>query len=115
MTKKYYEILEVSETATQEEIKKAYRRLALKWHPDKNPNNKAESEQKFKEIGEAYGILVNEDLRERYDAGETVFTFDNEEGVDEFEEEIRRKEEQIRILKELVKNNEEMIEVHKRI
>ncbi|MCU0369928.1 MAG: DnaJ domain-containing protein, partial [Bacteroidales bacterium] len=57
MSKKdYYEVLGVSKSSTQEEIKKAYRKMALKYHPDKNPNNK-ESENKFKEAAEAYGIL----------------------------------------------------------
>jgi curved DNA-binding protein CbpA len=74
MEKKYYQTLGVSETATQEEIKKAYRKLALKWHPDRNLNNKEEAEKKFKEIGEAYEILGIEDLRKRYDSGETDFT-----------------------------------------
>ena len=49
----YYEVLGVSKTATQDEIKKAYRRLAMKYHPDRNNGDK-EAEAKFKEIGEAY-------------------------------------------------------------
>ena len=55
--KSYYEILEVSTNATEAEIKKAYRQLALKWHPDKNPNNLKEAEKRFKEISEAYEVL----------------------------------------------------------
>jgi len=94
MTKKYYEILEVSETATQEEIKKAYRKLALKYHPDKNPGGEA----KFKEIGEAYGVLVNEELRKRYDLGETEFTSDysNYDYEAEIRAETLRKEEELK-------------------
>ncbi len=67
MTKRdYYEILELSRNATQEEIKKAYRKAALKYHPDRNPNNK-EAEEKFKEAAEAYEVLSDEDKRRRYD------------------------------------------------
>ena len=62
----YYEILGVSTTASQQEIKKRYRRLALKLHPDRNPNDKI-SEDAFKEITEAYGILSNPQKRSRYD------------------------------------------------
>ncbi|CAG8527354.1 9707_t:CDS:2 [Ambispora gerdemannii] len=57
--KKYYKILEINEGATQEEIKKNYRRLALIWHPDKNPNNIEEAEKKIKEINFAYEVLSN--------------------------------------------------------
>ena len=53
----YYEILEVTKTATESDIKKAYRKHALKWHPDKNPNNQKEAEKRFKEISEAYEVL----------------------------------------------------------
>jgi len=74
MPNKYYEILGVSENATQAEIKKAYRKLALECHPDKNLNNQEESERKFKELSEAYRILGNEELRKRYDNGETNFS-----------------------------------------
>lgn len=62
----YYEILEVSQGATETEIKKAYRKKALKFHPDKNPDDKA-SEEKFKEAAEAYEILGNPSKRSRYD------------------------------------------------
>jgi len=62
----YYEVLEVSKTATSEEIKKAYRQKAIQYHPDKNPGDKA-SEEKFKEAAEAYEVLGNEDKRKRYD------------------------------------------------
>lgn len=62
----YYEVLGVSKTATPDEIKKAYRKLAIKYHPDRNPDNK-EAEDKFKEAAEAYEVLSNEEKRQKYD------------------------------------------------
>lgn len=62
----YYEVLGVSKTATADEIKKAYRKLAIKYHPDKNPDDKA-AEEKFKEAAEAYDVLSNDEKRQRYD------------------------------------------------
>ncbi len=62
----YYEILELSRSATQEEIKKAYRKNALKYHPDRNPGDSA-AEKKFKEISEAYEVLSDEKKRQIYD------------------------------------------------
>ncbi|MEN8118279.1 MAG: molecular chaperone DnaJ [Bacteroidota bacterium] len=67
MTKRdYYEVLDVSKNATQEEIKKAYRKKALKFHPDKNPEDK-EAEEKFKEAAEAYEVLSSPEKKQRYD------------------------------------------------
>jgi molecular chaperone DnaJ len=66
--KDYYQILGVSKTATEQEIKKAYRKLAVLHHPDKNPNNQKEAEEKFKEISEAYSTLSDPNKRAQYDA-----------------------------------------------
>ena len=63
----YYEILEVSNTSSREDIKKAYRRLALRWHPDKNPDNQEFATKKFKELSEAYEVLSDEKKRRIYD------------------------------------------------
>ncbi len=62
----YYEILEVERTASEGEIKTSYRKLAMKWHPDRNPGDKA-AEEKFKECSEAYGVLSDADKRAAYD------------------------------------------------
>ncbi len=62
----FYEILGVAKTASEEDIKKAYRKLAMKYHPDRNPDNK-EAEEKFKEVKEAYEMLTNPEKREAYD------------------------------------------------
>ena len=70
----YYEILEVTREATDTEIKKSYRRLAVKYHPDKNPGN-AEAEEKFKQISQAYSVLSDPQKRQMYDQyGEEAFT-----------------------------------------
>jgi molecular chaperone DnaJ len=62
----YYEVLGVARTATEEEIKRSYRKLAVKFHPDKNPDD-AHAEEKFKELGEAYDVLMDADKRAAYD------------------------------------------------
>lgn len=66
MKKDYYEILGITKSASADEIKKAYRKMALKYHPDKNPDDK-EAETKFKEAAEAYEVLSNPDKKSRYD------------------------------------------------
>uniref|UniRef100_A0A803V1P2 DnaJ heat shock protein family (Hsp40) member B8 n=1 Tax=Ficedula albicollis TaxID=59894 RepID=A0A803V1P2_FICAL len=63
----YYKVLGLQEDASQDDIKKSYHKLALKWHPDKNPKNKEEAEKRFKEIVEAYEILSNPQKRSLYD------------------------------------------------
>lgn len=55
----YYKILQVDRSAKDDDLKKAYRKLAMKWHPDKNPNNKKEAEAKFKQISEAYEVCFS--------------------------------------------------------
>ena len=72
----YYEVLGVQKNATDEELKKAFRKLAKKYHPDANPDNKAEAEQKFKEVNEAYEILSDKQKRQMYDQ----FGFDGPQG-----------------------------------
>jgi DnaJ-class molecular chaperone len=67
MSQNYYDVLGIQKNATEDEIKKAYRKLAVKWHPDKNPDNKDEAEKKFKEISEAYQALSDPKKREIYD------------------------------------------------
>eukprot|EP01118_Nematostelium_gracile_P007773 TRINITY_DN2544_c0_g1_i1.p1 TRINITY_DN2544_c0_g1~~TRINITY_DN2544_c0_g1_i1.p1 ORF type:complete len:307 (-),score=92.80 TRINITY_DN2544_c0_g1_i1:45-965(-) len=68
MGKDYYAILEIVKTADDETIKKGYKRLALRWHPDRNLGNKDQAEAKFKEIAEAYEILIDKEKRRIYDA-----------------------------------------------
>jgi curved DNA-binding protein CbpA len=65
--KDYYQILGVKKDAGSEDIKKAFRQLALRYHPDQNPGNPKESEEKFKEINEAYEVLGDEHKRRHYD------------------------------------------------
>nr|KYP44822.1 DnaJ isogeny subfamily B member 4 [Cajanus cajan] len=63
----YYKLLQVDRNASDDDLKKAYRRLAMKWHPDKNPNNKKDAEAKFKQISEAYDVLSDPQKRAVYD------------------------------------------------
>ena len=77
----YYDTMGVVPTATDDEVRKAYKRLAVKYHPDKNPENREESEAKFKEIGEAYSVLGDPKKREAYDS----FGKANVRGADPFE------------------------------
>jgi len=65
--KDYYQILGITENASQEDIKNAFRKLAFKYHPDKNPGNEKQAEEKFKEINEAYSILSDAGKRQQYD------------------------------------------------
>ena len=67
MTKNYYELLELNKDATIDDIKKQYKKLALKYHPDRNYNNKKDNELKFKEITEAYNVLSDKDKKKNYD------------------------------------------------
>ena len=64
--KDYYDVLGVGRNASEEEIKRAYRKLAVKFHPDKNPDD-SQAEEKFKELGEAYDVLIDQDKRSAYD------------------------------------------------
>jgi molecular chaperone DnaJ len=67
MKRDYYEVLGVARSASDEDIKKAYRKLALKYHPDKNPDNRREAEERFKELVEAYQVLCDAERRSLYD------------------------------------------------
>ncbi|KAM8713133.1 hypothetical protein ACLKA7_013448 [Drosophila subpalustris] len=68
----YYKVLDVARTATDSEVKKAYRKLALKWHPDKNPDNLEEANKRFRELSEAYEVLSDARKRRIYDARATL-------------------------------------------
>jgi DnaJ-class molecular chaperone len=72
MAKDYYQILGVPRNASDEEIKKAYRRLAMQYHPDRNPGKEKWANDKFKEINEAYGVLGDPQKRRQYDQFGTV-------------------------------------------
>jgi molecular chaperone DnaJ len=74
--KDYYKILGVNQNSTQQEIKKSYRKLVIKYHPDKNQNNK-EAEDKFKDVAEAYECLSNDEKRREYDHKINGFSFNN--------------------------------------
>jgi DnaJ-class molecular chaperone len=83
----YYNILELSKTATKDEIKKSYRKLAFKYHPDKNQNEeKEECEKKFKEVSEAYSILYDDNKRKSYDMGDNLENFNYNDAFNMFNE-----------------------------
>ena len=83
--KDYYEILGVSKDATPEEIRKAYKKLAIKWHPDKHVDDKKEAEEKFKEIAGAYSVLSDPEKKREYDTGGMDFgDFDDFDNLDPF-------------------------------
>ena len=63
----YYSVLGLDKNASSEDIKRSFKKLAKKWHPDKNPNNPEEATKKFKEVSEAYKVLVDEEKRRIYD------------------------------------------------
>lgn len=94
MAKDYYQILGVDKNASQDDIKKAFRTLARKYHPDMNPDNKKAAEEKFKEIGEAYEVLSDENKRRMYDQtgsadfgqGSSNFTWENFSHFNDFED-----------------------------
>lgn len=87
----FYKLLEVSDTATTEEIKKAYRKLALKFHPDRNPGNE-KSELIFKQISHAYSILINPEKRENYNYSYRKFQQQNQNHQYKYSEKRREKE-----------------------
>ena len=68
-TRTYYEVLGIEKTASTTEIKKAFKREALWWHPDKNPDNNEQAERKFKDVREAYEVLSDPNKRQSYDSG----------------------------------------------
>ncbi len=85
--KEYYNILGVTDNATADQIKKAYRKLAVKYHPDKNPNDRRAAEDRFKEISEAYYVLSDDKRRGEYDnyrkfGTQTAQGFSGAEGFD---------------------------------
>lgn len=82
--KDYYAILGVDKNASDEEIKKAYRKMAKKWHPDANPDNRKEAEEKFKEVGEAYSTLSDPQKRRMYDQFGTAGVNGNYSGFNGF-------------------------------
>ena len=80
----YYKILELDKNCSLDDIKKSYKKLAFKWHPDRNITNKQEAEEKFKKISEAYNVLSKPELRKRYDMKES-FDDDNYDNVNPYD------------------------------
>ena len=68
----YYKVLEIPNNSSKDEIRKAYKKMAVKWHPDKNINNKEVAEKKFKEIGEAYEILMDDNKKNNINVFYTI-------------------------------------------
>ena len=115
MTKKtYYKILEIEPNSTEKEIKKAYYKLALKYHPDKNPNSKDQAEKKFKEIAKAYQTLSDSKRKRQYDdflvnqhPGEEFIS----EELGDVKDEIERLGEIIKMFDEELRKHEELLEI----
>ena len=94
--KDYYNILGVNKSSNKEEIKTAYKKLALKYHPDKNTDNKEQAEEKFKEISEAYEILSDDQKKNNYDNGQNII-IQNHNPFDIFENIFRNHNTKINI------------------
>src|ERR1044072_6262622 len=83
----YYKVLGVDKNASETEIKKAYHKLVLKWHPDRNPHNKEQATAKLKEINEAKEVLLDKEKRQKYDQyGHAAENFQNTSGFEGFGE-----------------------------
>ena len=89
--KDFYAILGVDKSSNKEQIKSSYKKLALKYHPDKNMENKDEAEKKFKEISEAYEILSDDEKRRNYDNGQNI-VINNSNPFDIFETMFNKKD-----------------------
>jgi len=100
MAKKYYQTLEISEEATPEDIKKSYRKLAQKWHPDKwsskSLKERKQANEMMQEVNKAYEILSDGEKRRKYDLGLTDFPVDDFNYQYDPKEEIRRQKEELR-------------------
>ena len=94
--KDYYSILEIDKNADKNKIKNAYKKLALKYHPDKNTDNKEQAEEKFKEISEAYEILSDDQKKNNYDNGQNII-IQNHNPFDIFENIFRNHNTKINI------------------